>query len=46
MIHPAEVAEILAGIMPNAEVLMFEDGDDLYASVPMIIARVAQFLQS
>lgn len=46
VIHPAEVAEILAGIMPNAEVLMFEDGEDLYASVPTIIARVAQFLQS
>jgi pimeloyl-ACP methyl ester carboxylesterase len=46
VIHPAEVAEILAGIMPNAEVLMFEDGEDLYASVPTIIARVAQFIQS
>jgi pimeloyl-ACP methyl ester carboxylesterase len=46
VIHPAEVAETIAEIMPNAELLMFEDGDDLYASVPVIVARVAQFLAS
>jgi len=46
VIHPAEVAEILGDVMPNAEVLMFEDGQDLFASVPMIVGRVMQFLQS
>ena len=46
VIHPAEVAQILGEFMPNAEVLMFEDGQDLFAAVPMIVGRVMQFLQS
>jgi 3-oxoadipate enol-lactonase len=46
VIHPAEAAEILAEIMPNAEVMMFEDGDDLYAAIPSIVARVTEFLAS
>ncbi len=46
VIHPAEVAETIAALMPNAELLMFDDGDDLYAAVPMIVARVSEFLTS
>jgi pimeloyl-ACP methyl ester carboxylesterase len=44
VIHPAEVAESLAEILPNAELMMFDDGDDLYASVPRIVARVSSFV--
>ena len=46
VIHPAEVAEILEEIMPNAEVMMFDDGDDLYTSIPAIVSRVSEFLRS
>jgi 3-oxoadipate enol-lactonase len=44
VIHPAEVGEILAGIMPKAELLMFEDGRQMYASIPDIVGRVREFL--
>lgn len=46
VIHPAEVGEILAGIMPNAELMMFDDADDLFAAVPAIVARVNEFLRA
>jgi pimeloyl-ACP methyl ester carboxylesterase len=46
VIHPAVVGEILAEIMPNAELLMFDDGDDMYQNVPMLVARVRDLLQS
>ncbi len=44
VVHPLEVGQILAGIMPNAELLVFEDGDDMMRSIPEIIARVRDFL--
>jgi 3-oxoadipate enol-lactonase len=44
VIHPAEVGEILAGIMPNAELLMFEDGRQMYSAIPDIVGRVREFL--
>jgi len=44
VIHPAEIGEILTDIMPNAELLMFDDGDELVAAIPMLIGRVAEFL--
>jgi 3-oxoadipate enol-lactonase len=44
VVHPLEVGQILAGIMPNAELLVFEDGDDMMRSIPKIIARVRDFL--
>ncbi|MGH2573770.1 MAG: alpha/beta fold hydrolase [Actinomycetota bacterium] len=45
-IHPAEVGEVLAQVMPNAEVLMFDDGAQMYRSIPDIVARVREFLAS
>jgi 3-oxoadipate enol-lactonase len=45
-IHPAVVGEILAGIMPHAELLMFEDGFQMYESVPAIVNRVREFVLS
>jgi 3-oxoadipate enol-lactonase len=44
VIHPAEIGEILVEIMPNAELLLFEDAEDLYRSVPAIVQRVRDFL--
>lgn len=44
VIHPAEVGEILVDIMPNAELIMFQDGDDMYRGIPMLVERVARFL--
>jgi pimeloyl-ACP methyl ester carboxylesterase len=46
VIHPAEIAETLAGIMPNAELLMFEDGDELFGGIPRIVERVVALLTS
>jgi 3-oxoadipate enol-lactonase len=46
VIHPSEVAEALAGIMPNAELLMFDDGDELFASIPRIVERVVALVTS
>ena len=46
VIHPVEVGEILADIMPNAELLVFEDGDELWAAIPMLVARVAEFVRT
>ena len=44
VIHPAEIGEILVEIMPNAELVMFEDGEELWAAIPMLVARVAEFV--
>lgn len=43
-IHPAIVGEVLVEIMPNAELMMFEDGDELFRAIPEIVARVNAFL--
>ena len=45
-IHPAIVGEILIDIMPNAELIMFEDGNEMYQAIPQIVARVAHFVAS
>ena len=45
-IHPAEVGRVLAGIMPNAELLMFGDGVEMYEALPTIVSRVREFLLS
>jgi 3-oxoadipate enol-lactonase len=44
LIHPAEVGEVLASVMPNAELMMFEDGVRMYQSIPEILGRVREFL--
>jgi pimeloyl-ACP methyl ester carboxylesterase len=46
VIHPAEIGEILVDIMPNAELLMFEDGDELWAAIPALVARVGEFVRA
>jgi pimeloyl-ACP methyl ester carboxylesterase len=44
VIHPAIVGRILSEIMPNAELIMFEDGMSMYAAVPQIVERVRDFV--
>ena len=46
MVHPLEVGQILADIMPNAELMVFEDGEDMYRSIHVILGRVREFLLS
>jgi pimeloyl-ACP methyl ester carboxylesterase len=43
-IHPAEVGRILAGIMPNAELVEFASQADLFAHVASLVARVSSFV--
>jgi 3-oxoadipate enol-lactonase len=45
-IHPAEVGRILKQIMPNAELMLFGDGMDMYEAIPQIVARVREFIAS
>jgi pimeloyl-ACP methyl ester carboxylesterase len=44
VIHPAIVGRILSQIMPNAELIMFEDGMSMYAAIPQIVERVRDFV--
>jgi pimeloyl-ACP methyl ester carboxylesterase len=44
VIHPALVGRILAAVMPNAELMLFEDGPAMYEAIPSIVARVGEFL--
>jgi 3-oxoadipate enol-lactonase len=46
VIHPAEVARILADLMPNAELMMFEDAFQMYTGIPQIVTRVREFVLS
>lgn len=43
-IHPAELGHILQGLMPEAELLLFEDQDALLASIPEVVGKVSAFL--
>ncbi|HYT78210.1 MAG TPA: alpha/beta hydrolase [Actinomycetota bacterium] len=45
-IHPAEVGRILAEVMPNAELLLFRDGAEMYQAIPQIVAQVREFILS
>lgn len=44
VIHPAVVGRILAAVMPNAELMVFEDGPAMFEAIPSIVARVGEFL--
>jgi len=43
-IHSVEVGRILAEIMPNAELMLFRDGAEMYEAIPQIVARVREFI--
>jgi 3-oxoadipate enol-lactonase len=46
VIHPAEVARTLADLMPNAELMMFDDAFQMYTGIPRIVERVRDFVLS
>jgi hypothetical protein len=43
-IHPAELARILAGLLPNAELIGFAGQQELFERVPELVARVSAFI--
>jgi 3-oxoadipate enol-lactonase len=43
-IHPAQLARVLVQLLPNAELIMLASEAQLYASIPMLVDRVAEFL--
>ena len=43
-IHAIEVAEIMADLLPNAELIAYPDGAAMFLDVPNLIPRVARFL--
>jgi 3-oxoadipate enol-lactonase len=43
-IHPMSVAEGIADAMPNGELIRLASEEDLFASIPILIERVAAFL--
>jgi pimeloyl-ACP methyl ester carboxylesterase len=43
-IHPAELGRVLGELIPNAELIMLDSEEDLYASIPQLVERVARFL--
>jgi pimeloyl-ACP methyl ester carboxylesterase len=45
-IHPVEVGQVLAEIMPNAELVLFHDGAEMYDAIPHIVTRVREFIAS
>jgi len=44
VVHPAELGRILVELMPNAELVMFDGIDHLFAEIPMVVQRAAAFL--
>lgn len=43
-IHPAELGRILAGLLPNAELIEFASQQELFEHVPELVARVSSFI--
>jgi pimeloyl-ACP methyl ester carboxylesterase len=43
-IHPAELARLLADLLPGGEALVYESQDELFLHIPELLARVSSFL--
>jgi pimeloyl-ACP methyl ester carboxylesterase len=43
-LHPAWVAHAMVDLMPNAELVLLASEEDLFASIPTLVERVARFL--
>jgi len=43
-IHPAELGRILADLMPNAELLVYENDVAMIEAIPFLVQRVSAFL--
>lgn len=44
-IHPAELGRILADLMPNAEMIVLADENELMAAIPALVGTVKTFLE-
>lgn len=45
-IHPAQLGRVLASLMPGAELEMLPGEQELWESIPMLVARVSAFLDA
>ena len=43
--HPAELARLLAQLMPHAELIVMSGEEELMASIPRLVGRVKAFLE-
>ena len=43
-IHPVELGRILADLMPNAELLVYENDVAMIEAIPLLVQRVSAFL--
>jgi len=43
-IHPAELGRILADLMPNAELLVYDSDVAMIEAIPFLVQRVSAFL--
>jgi pimeloyl-ACP methyl ester carboxylesterase len=43
-IHPAELGRVVGELIPNTELIMLGSEEELYASIPQLVERVARFL--
>ena len=43
-IHPAELGRILADLMPNAELLVYDDDVAMIEAIPLLVQKVSSFL--
>jgi len=43
-IHPAELGRIIASLMPNAELVVYESQDELFGQIPTLVARASSFI--
>jgi pimeloyl-ACP methyl ester carboxylesterase len=44
LIHPAELGRILADLFPRSELIVLGSEDELLASIPVLVEKVAGFL--
>jgi pimeloyl-ACP methyl ester carboxylesterase len=44
-VHPAELARVVAQLMPNAELILMSGEEELMASIPVLVGRVKAFLE-
>lgn len=43
-IHPVELARVLAVLMPDAELIVFDGQEELFRRIPELVARVSAFI--
>ena len=43
-LHPSWVARAMGDLLPNVELVMLDSEEDLFASIPILVERVARFL--